>query len=280
MLLLSFFIGALAVRGDPKRFFWSGEDKEDGVTGIGETSGSKNGQVVMRICDLMACPIYVNKFNSEHEAVGTTSFTPNVTLEINWNANYFSCRITSIRVSGVLKNPDLCANGNWDYVIDPPVTYNDGDQIKNEQDVILGGKDGYWSLAYWKFLRASYCDIEYGIFMERKNLHSCELFKAKLMLGGKEKDGFQDWVYYEKQTIFQFTFGPWFAATFPEIANGYVDWGSHGNSKDRSIMETISSNKMNVMVGVAGVGFIAAVGVIAFKKKSEYATIEQEPLHV
>jgi len=290
-MLLSFVFGmALAVRarfnefsgpgGDPERLFWStNKDEEDGVTGIGETSGSKNGQVVMRVCDIMACPIQVTQFEN-HEAVGTTEFTPNVTLEINWNANYFSCRITSIRVSGVLKNPDLCASGNWDYVIDP-VTYYDGDQIKNEQDVILGGKDGYWSLAYWKFLRQSYCDIEYGIFMERKNLHSCEAFKGKLMLGGKESSGFGNNVFdYENQTIFQFTFGPWFAATFPEIANGYVDWGSHGSGKDRSILGTIGANKMNLMVGVAGAGFIAAVGVIALKKKNEYAILEQEPLHV
>jgi len=289
-MLLSFVFGvALTVRatfnefsgpgGDPERLFWSTtEDEEDGVTGIGETSGSKDGQVVMKICDLMACPIQVTQFNSDHEAVGTRGITPNVTLEINWNANFFSCRITSIRVSGVLKNPpELCYN-NWDYTIEP-FTINDGDQFPNDQEFMYGGRDGYWSLVHHNFNHELYCKVEYGLFMERKNLHSCEAFKAKLMLGGKETQTNANYD-YEKQTIFQFTFGPWFAATFPEIANGYVDWGSHGSGKNRSVLDSISANKMNVMVGVAGVGFIAAVGVLAFKKKNEYASLEQEPLHV
>merc|ERR1712087_1046512 len=110
-------------------------------------------------------------------------------------------------------------------------TIMDGDSLDNG----LGAKDGVWNMAYHLFDMNFYCELEYRVIMERINLHSCERFKAKLMLQGWENDTKK--YYYDLQTIFQFTFGPWFAKTFPEIANGYDEWGNRGINGKRSLVD-------------------------------------------
>lgn len=238
------------------------------------TTGSKTGQLTMNICDVVTCPVAIKNSNGE-----TIKINPDLSLDINWRANFFSCQIDSMRVTGHMGVEEEWDCAGWGNVKKPELFLENGDV--NPQD---GG--GGWTSALhgnWTFGRQAWydylCWVEYStILIHKKNELSCDHLKAKLNVRGWGK---RNWGKYQipEQTIGDINFGPWFSTAFPEITEGYDKWGNQRRNSDRgdrqiSIVESLNDNKFKVVGGVAGLSFIVALGMLVYTKK------KIDPLHV
>lgn len=260
MLLYSFVFFTLAR--------WAFGQEEEG----NETTGSDTAVVTMKICELVSCPVEVQGVHDTSNPPKKKSFsiTPDLKLDITFKANFFSCKITGMKVTGTMKSSHC--DQWWDTEIN--------NEIKlGEMANGIGEKDSKWTVAYVDWYEYLCANADIYVALTRNQENSCSRFKASLSIYGKsdESEGLHVYEYDIDEKIFEFTFAPWFGETFPQISSAYDE---HGERRNRSLFESDYVNKYTVAAGGAVVSFVAVAFLMKyFQQKSEYAMIE-EPLTV